>query len=181
MIGDLSALRCCRLAEGEIVLHYHQMAAIVADRDAYGHCSKLRRVIDRFDSTKLGVAARARRRLYLDNLCHISLASSAYRRAARPLPVCIWPEPLRIYAARNCHRRSPLSVAKTGERVALIVQAKTDTFTGRRKRRRFLLSGGNRRSLIPTRHGAPRKADHKESRVVVHWLMVDQGICHAAI
>ena len=83
MIGDLSALRCCRLAEGEIVLHYHQMAAIVADRDAYGHCSKLRRVIDRFDSTKLGVAARARRRLYLDNLYHISLASPAYRRAAR--------------------------------------------------------------------------------------------------
>ena len=75
MIGDLSALRCCRLAEGEIVLHHHQMAAVVADRDAYGHCSKLRRVIDRFDSTKLGVAARARRRLYLDNLCHISLAS----------------------------------------------------------------------------------------------------------
>ena len=92
-----------------------------------------------------------------------------------------WPEPLRIDAARHYHRRSPLSVAKTGERVALIVQAKTDTFTGRRKRRRFLLSGGNRRSLIPTRHGAPRKADHKESRVVVHWLMVDQGICHAAI
>ena|SRR6516225_7100929 len=86
-----------------------------------------------------------------------------------------------IFAISASLRRSPLSVAKTGERVALIVQAKTDTFTGRRKRRRFLLSGGNRRSLIPTRHGAPRKADHKESRVVVRWLIVDQGICHAAI
>jgi antitoxin (DNA-binding transcriptional repressor) of toxin-antitoxin stability system len=34
---------------------------------------------------------------------------------------------------------SPLSVAKTGERVALIVQANTDTFAGRRRRRRFSL------------------------------------------
>ena len=63
------------------------------------------------------------------------------------------PKPHFIGAPRDAVAGNSLSVAKTGERVALIVKAKTDTFAGKRKRRRFLLSGRNRRSLILTRPG----------------------------